>query len=191
MEQKIKECKEVIIQNMEKTIQNKMVYMFMKDRKKESDIKQYSVNSKDGIIKIEFIDHEKAEAFYNEANFNEKILIRPFNIYYNLALTENEMKKYFIEGITEENQRKLFEISRKIGPSKLYTNYGSGARAKLKPTGLLSFIRRDPIPEADFQRLTNELEEIGIKIFKYEQDKGTKVSLNIYNFLSDSLYNEE
>lgn len=191
MEQKIKECKELIIQNMEKTIQHKMVYMFMKDRKKEADVKQYSVNSKDGIIKIEFIDHEKAEAFYNEANFVEKILIRPFNIYYNLALTEHEMKKYFIEGITEENQRRLFEISRKIGPSKLYTNYASGTRAKLKPNGLLSFIRRDPIPEADYQRLAKELEEIGIRISKYEQDRGTKVSMNLVNFVSDSLYNEE
>lgn len=192
VEQKIKECRELIIQNMEKTIQNKMVYMFLKDRKKEAEVKQYSVNSKDGIIKIEFIDHEKAEAFYNEANFNDKILIRPFNIYYNLALTENEMKKYFLEGITEENQRKLFEISKKIvGPCKLYTNYGSGPRAKLKSTGLLSFIRKDPIPEGDFQRLTKELEEIGVKIFKYEQDRGTKVSLNLLNFISDNLYSKD
>lgn len=101
------------------------------------------------------------------------------------------MKKYFIEGITEENQRKLFEISRKIGPSKLYTNYASGARAKLKPNGLLSFIRKDPIPETDFQRLAKELEEIGIRISRYEQDRGTKVSMNLINFVSDTLYNEE
>ncbi len=101
LDQKIKECKELIIQNMEKTIQHKMVYMFLKDRKKEAEVKQYSVNSKDGIIKIEFNDHDKAEAFYNEANFNDKILIRPFNIYFNLTLSENEMKKYYLEGITE------------------------------------------------------------------------------------------
>jgi len=73
---------------MEKTIQHKMVYMFLKDRKKESEAKQFSVNGKDGIIKIEFVDHEKAP-FYDEFNFVEKILIRPFNIYFNLTLSEN------------------------------------------------------------------------------------------------------
>ena len=52
VEDKIKESKELIIQNMEKTIQGKMIYMFLKDRKKEGEVKQYSVNSKDGIIKI-------------------------------------------------------------------------------------------------------------------------------------------
>jgi len=73
---------------MEKTLQHKMVYMFLKDRKKDSEVKQFSVNSKDGIVKIEFIDHEKAKQFYRDANFNEKILLRPFNIYFNLQLAE-------------------------------------------------------------------------------------------------------
>ena len=86
VEQRIKDCKELIIQNMEKTIQHKMVYMFLKERKKEGEVKQYSVNGKDGIIKIEFVDHDKAEAFYNEANFNDRILVRTFNIYFNLTL---------------------------------------------------------------------------------------------------------
>lgn len=35
-EQRVSDCSELIIQNMEKTLQNKMVYMFLKDRKKES-----------------------------------------------------------------------------------------------------------------------------------------------------------
>jgi len=52
LEQRISDCKELIIQNMEKTLQNKMVYMFLKDRKKEAEVRTYSVNSKDGIIKI-------------------------------------------------------------------------------------------------------------------------------------------
>ena len=42
----------MVIQNMEKTIQHKMVYMFLKEKRKENDFKQFSVNSKDGIIKI-------------------------------------------------------------------------------------------------------------------------------------------
>ena len=167
---------------MEKTIQHKMVYMFLKDRKKEGETKQFSVNGKDGIIKIEFVDHEKARAFYDEANFVDKILIRPFNIYFNLTLNEAEMKKYYLEGITEENQRDLFLKCRKIGFCKLYTNYSSGPRGKLKPNGVLSFIRKENIPEADFKTLSEDLKSIGIKINNYVHEKGLKCSINLINF---------
>jgi hypothetical protein len=167
---------------MEKTIQHKMVYMFLKDRKKEGETKQFSVNGKDGIIKIEFVDHEKARAFYDEANFIEKILIRPFNIYFNLTLSEAEMKKYYLEGITEDNQRKLFEECRKIGYCKLYTNYSSGPRGKLKPNGVLSFIRKENISEADFKSLSENLKALGIKIYAYVHEKGLKCSINLINF---------
>lgn len=167
---------------MEKTIQHKMVYMFLKDRKKEGETKQFSVNGKDGIIKIEFVDHEKARAFYDEANFVDKILIRPFNIYFNLTLTEAEMKKYYLEGITEENQRDLFLKCRKLGFCKLYTNYSSGPRGKLKPNGVLSFIRKENIPEADFKALAEDLKSIGIKINNYVHEKGLKCSINLINF---------
>jgi hypothetical protein len=54
------------------------------------------------------------------------------------------MKKYFIEGLTEENQRSIFDAARKIGICKLYTNYqGATALRKLKPKGVLSFIRKE------------------------------------------------
>jgi hypothetical protein len=167
---------------MEKTIQHKMVYMFLKDRKKEGEAKQFSVNGKDGIIKIEFVDHERAKAFYDDANFIEKILIRPFNIYFNLTLSEAEMKKYYLEGITEENQRNLFLECRKLGFCKLYTNYSSGPRGKLKPNGVLSFIRKDNIPEADFKVLSDNLKALGIKINNYVHEKGLKCSINLLNF---------
>lgn len=85
---------------MERTIQQKMVYLYFSTKKIENDIKAYSVNSKDGIIKIEFHDAEKARNFYDSCNFKEKILLRPFNIYFNLQLNDSEMKKYFIEGLT-------------------------------------------------------------------------------------------
>ena len=52
LEQKIKTCREVIIQNMEKTLQHKMVYLFFNNKKIDSDIKTFSLNSKDGFIKI-------------------------------------------------------------------------------------------------------------------------------------------
>jgi len=95
------------------------------------------------------------------------------------------MKKYYLEGITEENQRSLFQIAKKVGICKLYTSYGAGTRGKLKSTGLLSYIRKEDISEADFKLLSEELKVIGIKIFNYVQEKGTKVSLNLINFNSD------
>jgi hypothetical protein len=44
--------------------------------------------------------------------------------------------------------RKLFDIARKIGICKIYTSYtSSGSNAKLKPNGVLSFVRKEPISE--------------------------------------------
>ncbi len=65
VEQKVRECRELVIQGLEKTIQHKMVYMFLKDHKKETHVKQFTVNSKVGTIKIEFDTHEQARQFYD------------------------------------------------------------------------------------------------------------------------------
>lgn len=73
-----------------------MIYRYLKDEKIENDVKKYIHNSRDGFITIEFHDHEKAKAYYDRANFKDKILIRPFNIYLNVQLTDAEMKKYYI-----------------------------------------------------------------------------------------------
>jgi hypothetical protein len=89
LDQKIKECKILYIQNIEKTITNDMIFKFLKDQKISGDVKSHSINSKDGYIKLEFHEHEKARQYYERANFKEKILIRPFNIYFNLQLHEN------------------------------------------------------------------------------------------------------
>jgi hypothetical protein len=81
-----------------------------------------------------------------------------------------------------ENQRKLFEECRKIGFCKLYTNYSSGPRGKLKPNGILSFIRKENIPETDFKTLSENLKTLGIKIQDYIHEKGLKCSINLINF---------
>ncbi len=96
IDQKLKECKTVIIQNVQKTLQNTMIYRYLKEEKIENDVKKYGINTKDGFITLEFPDHEKARQYYDKANFKDKILIRPFNIYLNVQLNENEMKKYYI-----------------------------------------------------------------------------------------------
>jgi len=101
------------------------------------------------------------------------------------------MKKYYLEGITEENQRKLFEAANYVGLCKIYTNYGGGSRGKLKSTGLLSFIRKEPIKESDYNTLTEALKNLGIKIYPYVHDKGMKVSLNLVDFISQDWFNRE
>ena len=70
-------------------MQHKMVFLFLRERKMDGDVTQMFVNNKDGIVKIEFTDHEKAFNFYRSFNFCEKILIRPFNIYFNLSLNDD------------------------------------------------------------------------------------------------------
>lgn len=92
------------------------------------------------------------------------------------------MKKYYLEGITEENQRKLFQACRTIGFCKLYTNYSAGPRGKLKPNGVLSFIRKENIPEGDYKVLTEKLKNLGIKIHNYIHEKGLKCSITLTNF---------
>lgn len=52
LEEKIENCKELIIQNVECFVQHKMFYMYLKDCKRDADVKQFSVNRRDGIIKV-------------------------------------------------------------------------------------------------------------------------------------------
>lgn len=101
------------------------------------------------------------------------------------------MKKYYLEGITEENQRKLFEACRRIGICKIYTNYGAGARGKLKSTAVLSFIRNQNIPENEFKALTESLKAAGITIQDYVYEKGLKCSINLTNFYDASYFLDE
>lgn len=54
MDQKLRECREMIIQNMENSLQHKMMYMFLKENKIESQVEKFSVIGKDGIIKLTF-----------------------------------------------------------------------------------------------------------------------------------------
>jgi len=56
--------------------------------------------------------------------------------------------------MTEDNQRQLFEAGMKIGICKLYTNYGVGNRGKLKPNGVLSFIRNQDLTKEEFASLS-------------------------------------
>lgn len=44
---------------------------------------------KSGLIQIDFADHEKALNYYRKANFKDKILFRPLNIYFKLKLEED------------------------------------------------------------------------------------------------------
>lgn len=78
-----------------------MVFKFLQDNHWDQKVKSIRVNPKLGVAGLEFNDHESAKLFYETFNFEGKIIHRPFNIYFHLTLNENEMKKYYIEGITE------------------------------------------------------------------------------------------
>lgn len=64
------------------------------------------------------------------------------------------MKKYYFEGLEEQNLRQMFEIARKVGVVKVYTSYTMATSAgKLKPNGIISFIRKDDITEKELDTL--------------------------------------
>lgn len=98
------------------------------------------------------------------------------------------MKKYYLEGLTEENQKPLFDAAKKLGICKIYSSYGNGNRGKLRTNGLLSYFRKEPISQPEFQSLEDELQPLGIKISVYAHDKERKLSLNIINYVSNDLY---
>jgi len=152
LEKKILECKELVIQNLEKScIQKNMVWVFLKENKVSDDVDSLSLNPKQGVVKLRFKNHEKAKEFYDDYNFNRSILMRPFNLYFNLTLADDEVKKYFLEGLTDDSQRKLFDAARKVGICKLSTSYSLPNKGPIKPKGLLSFVRSHELSETEFK----------------------------------------
>jgi len=47
--------------------------------------------------------------FYQERSFIDQLLIRKFNIYFDLSASDQEVKKYFLRGVKEDNIRAVFE----------------------------------------------------------------------------------
>lgn len=87
LETKIKECKVLRLQNLEKTIMEQMIFKYLNENKIMNQVKTFKVNKKDRFATLEFHDHEKALDYYNRANFKDTILVRPLNIYFDLQLT--------------------------------------------------------------------------------------------------------
>ena len=54
---KIEACKEVIIHNIECTIRKEMVYKYLIENNCVKEIKNFKINSKKGIITLEFYKH--------------------------------------------------------------------------------------------------------------------------------------
>lgn len=66
---------------------------------------------------------------------------------------------------------------------KIYTSYTSNlSTGKLKPNGLLSFIRKDPLSDNEFNTLKKDLSAIGANIYEYNPDRGLKCSVLLTNF---------
>ena len=77
----------------------------------------------------------------------------------------------------------MFEICRKVAICKLYTSYTSPlASGKLKSTGLISFIRKEPLEPQQLNRLKEQLATIGVNINDYISDKGLKCALMLTDF---------
>jgi hypothetical protein len=88
-----------------------------------------------------------------------------------------------LDGLTDKNLRPLFEQAMKIAMCKIYTSYmKSSAKAKVKPTGVLSFIKKEEIPRKDYKIFQEKLSELGIQIYLYRPDKGNKCSLVVTDF---------
>ena len=59
----------------------------------------------------------------------------------------------------------MFELARTIGFVNIYASYTSAiSTGKLKPNGILSFIRKEDISEQEFAELSEKLLEIGVKL---------------------------
>lgn len=77
--------------------------------------------------------------FYENRSFKDTLMNRNLNVYFNLSASKDDIKKYFIRGINEENVRKVFEKCRKYGIIRMDTLYGY--KSLLKPTCILSYLR--------------------------------------------------
>jgi hypothetical protein len=86
----------------------------------------------------------------------------------------------------------MFDMAHKIATCKIYTSYTSStSTSKLKPTGVLSFIRKDPISDDVVNSLKQELSTIGIKIYSYKSDKGLKCAVMLSDFYRGDLNDSE
>ena len=91
-------------------------------------------------------------------------MLTPFNIYLRLSLNKREKKRFYLAGITENNQRELFDAALKIGICKIDTkcdNFRS-----LCSNALMTFAREDDITEEEYAFLNQQLQKIGITISK-------------------------
>lgn len=55
LEQRLAECRHVVIQKVDKGMQNTMVFRYMKETKIDNDVKKYILNKKDHFITFEFV----------------------------------------------------------------------------------------------------------------------------------------
>lgn len=76
--------------------------------------------------------------------------------------------------------RKFFQAVQEVGICKIYTNYGIGANGKLKSKGSFSFIRTDDIPEPQYKQLKQNLEDIGVRVEKYNPLDSNKLKCSIF-----------
>lgn len=77
--------------------------------------------------------------FYEDRTFNDYILLRKFNIYLDVQCSPDEIKKYFLRGVSDKNIREVFKLSRLFGVVRLNTRFNRDG--SLQDKCILSFIR--------------------------------------------------
>ena len=78
--------------------------------------------------------------------------------------------------------RRMFEIARTFGVVKMDNSYTSvTSSGKLKPNGILSFIRRDDLSGAEFASLQQSLDAISVKLLLYQNGINESIKEGINN----------
>lgn len=104
----VKRSRELVIQSLEKGVNQKFVNRYLDDQNIAIQVESLFVNTEAGIAKLLFETHTQAMNFYENRSFNDVLMNRKINVYFNLSADRNDIKKYFLKGINEDNVRRVF-----------------------------------------------------------------------------------
>lgn len=99
LDKMVKRSRELVIQSLEKGVNQKFVHRYLVDQKIDIHVESLFVNTEAGIAKLQFETHTQAMNFYENRSFNDVLMNRKINVYFNLSADRDDIKKYFIRGI--------------------------------------------------------------------------------------------
>lgn len=99
LDKMIKRSCELVIQSLEKGVNQKFINRYLVDQKIDIQVESLFVNTEAGIAKLLFETHAQAMNFYENRSFNDVLMNRKINVYFNISADRDDIKKYFIRGI--------------------------------------------------------------------------------------------